>query len=115
MTEEQKDDTLILIERNTENLAGHPDGQVMQAIANVWPLLDYLSTTEPNAGVYQMRVTQKFCGQNSVQFTSQIENFLGHFKDGFKFIDEFKMKSMGMTEPKKMATFIALSGIASAL
>ena len=31
------------------------------------------------------------------------------------FIEEFKMKSVGMTEPKQMATFIALGGIATAL
>ena len=35
-------------------------------------------------------------------------------KDGFKFIEELKMKSIGMTEPKQMATFIALGGIATA-
>ena len=45
----------------------------------------------------------------------KFENFSGQVKDGFKFIEEFKMKSVGMTEPKQMATFIALGGIATAL
>ena len=45
----------------------------------------------------------------------KFENFSGQVKDGFKFIEKFKMKSVGMTEPKKMATFIALGGIATAL
>ena len=35
----------------------------------------------------------------------------GHVKDIFKFIIEFKMKSMGLSDPKRVATFIALGGI----
>ena len=42
MSEEQKDDALIFLECNTEELAGLPDGWGMQAIANVRTLLDYL-------------------------------------------------------------------------
>ena len=44
----------------------------------------------------------------------KFENFSGLVKDGFKFIEEFKMKSVGMGEAKKMATFMALGGIATA-
>ena len=42
MTEEQKDDALVFLECNTKELAGLPDGQGMQAAANVSTLLGYL-------------------------------------------------------------------------
>ena len=45
----------------------------------------------------------------------EFEDFLGKVKDGFKFIEEFKMKSVGMMEPKRMVTFVALGGIATVL
>ena len=45
----------------------------------------------------------------------KFENFLGQVKDGFKFVEEFKLKSVGMMEPKIMATFVALGGIANVL
>ena len=44
MNEEQKDDALVFLECNTEELAGLPDGRGMQAVANVRTLLDYLPT-----------------------------------------------------------------------
>ena len=44
MSEEQKDDALVFLNCNTEELAGLPDGQGMQAVANVCTLLDYLTT-----------------------------------------------------------------------
>ena len=44
----------------------------------------------------------------------KFEIISGLVKDGFKFIEEFKMKSVGMGEAKKMATFMALGGIATA-
>ena len=50
MSEEQKDDALIFLKCNTEDLAGLPDGQGMQAVANVHTLLDYLPIIEPNIG-----------------------------------------------------------------
>ena len=40
---------------------------------------------------------------------------MGQVKDGFKFIEEFKIKSMRITEPKQMATFLALGVIATTL
>ena len=42
MTEEQKDDSLVFLDCDTEELAGLPDGQGMQAVTNVCTLLDYL-------------------------------------------------------------------------
>ena len=44
MNEEQKDNALIFLECNTEELAGLPDGRGIQAVANVRTLLDYLPT-----------------------------------------------------------------------
>lgn len=35
MSEEQKTDTLVILECNTKELAGLPDGQGVQAVANV--------------------------------------------------------------------------------
>ena len=50
MSEEQKDDALVFLKCNTEELAGLPDGQCMQAVANVLTLLDYLPAIEPYTG-----------------------------------------------------------------
>ena len=44
MSEEQRDDTLVFLECNTDELANLLDGQGMQAVANVRTLLDYLPT-----------------------------------------------------------------------
>ena len=44
MTDEQRDDALVFLEYNTEELAGKPDGCGIQAVANVHNLLDYLPT-----------------------------------------------------------------------
>ena len=54
MSEEQKDDALVFLKCNTEELAGLPDGQGMQAVANVRTMLDYLPKIEPKAGVIQL-------------------------------------------------------------
>ena len=54
MTDEQRDNALVFLECNTEELAGLPDGRGIQAVANVHNLLDYLPTIEPNAGVIQL-------------------------------------------------------------
>ena len=40
MTDEQRDDALVFLECNTEELAGLPDGCGIQAVANVCNLLD---------------------------------------------------------------------------
>ena len=50
MNEEQKDNAMIFLECNTEELAGLPDGWGIQAVANVCDLLDYLPTIEPKQG-----------------------------------------------------------------
>ena len=42
MSEEQKDDALVFLKCSTEELAGLPNGQGMQAVANFRTLLDYL-------------------------------------------------------------------------
>ena len=44
MSDEQRDNALVFLEYNTEELAGLPDGYGIQAIANVCNLLDYLPT-----------------------------------------------------------------------
>ena len=44
MSEEQKDDVLVFLECNTEELAGLPNGRGIQAVANCKSLLDYLPT-----------------------------------------------------------------------
>ena len=43
MTEEQRNDALVFLECNTEELAVLPDGCEIQAVANVCNLLDYLT------------------------------------------------------------------------
>ena len=59
MSEEQKDDALVFLECNTEELAGLPDGQGIQAVAHVRTLLDYLPTFEPNTGGNPVMVASK--------------------------------------------------------
>ena len=44
MSDEQRDNDLVFLECNTEELAGLPDGHGIQAIENVRNLLDYLPT-----------------------------------------------------------------------
>ena len=44
MSEEQKDDVLVFLECNKEELAGLPNGRGIQAVANCKSLLDYLPT-----------------------------------------------------------------------
>ena len=87
----------------------------MQSNANVRTLWDYLPAIEPNMGGNPVRVASKFADRVALNLLPKFENFSGQVKDGFKFIEEFKLKSVGMTEPKQMATFIALGGIATAL
>ena len=53
MMDEQRDNTLVLLECNTEELAVLPDGHGIQEIANVRNLLDYLPTIEPISGGIQ--------------------------------------------------------------
>ena len=61
LTNEQRDDTVFFLIHETEELAGFPDSQGIQAIANVCTFLDYLPTTEPNTGGGPCdRVTHKF-------------------------------------------------------
>ena len=50
MTEEQKDDALVFLECNTQELAGLPNGQGMQASANVRTFLDYFTTGTKRRG-----------------------------------------------------------------
>ena len=59
MSEEQKDDALVFLKCNTEELSGLPYGCGMQAVANVHILLDYLPIIEPNAGGNPVRVAHK--------------------------------------------------------
>ena len=114
MSEEQKDNVLVFLECNTEELAGLPNGRGIQANANCRSLLDYLPTLRPNAGANSARIGHRSAYKVASSLLPKFENFLGKVKDGFKFIEKFKMKSVGMTEPKHMATSIALSGIATA-
>ena len=44
LTNEQRDDAVCFLMNDTEELAGLPDGQGIQAVANVYTLMDYLPT-----------------------------------------------------------------------
>ena len=92
-----------------------PNGCGVQTVANTCTLLDYLLTLEPSAGANSARIGHGLADKVVSSLLPKFENFLGKVKDGFKFKEEFKMKSVGMTEPKRMATFVALGGIATAL
>ena len=80
MSEEQKDNALIFLECNTEELAGLPDGQGMQAVANVFTLLEYLPTIEPNTGGNPFRVAHKSADGVASSLLPKFEIFLGQVK-----------------------------------
>ena len=115
MTEEQKDNVLVFLESNTEELARLPNGRSVQDVANTHTLLDYLPTLEPNVGANSARIGHGSADKVAIRLLPKFENFLGKVKDGFKFIENFKMKSVGMTEPKRVATYVALDDIATVL
>ena len=50
LTNEKQNNSICFLMHETEEFAGLPDGQGIQAVANVCYLLDYLLTIEPNAG-----------------------------------------------------------------
>ena len=83
-----------------EELAGLPDGCGIQAVANIRNLLDYLLIIEPNVGGNPVRVASKSADGVASTLLPKFKNFSGQVKNGFKFVEEFKMKSVGMTEPK---------------
>ena len=80
MSEEQKDDDLVFLECNTEELSGLPNGQGMQAIANVRTLLDYISTIEPNTGGNPVRVAHKSADGVASSLLLKFEKNLGQVK-----------------------------------
>ena len=71
--------------------------------------------TPMRGGGNLVRVASKSTDGVASNLLPKFKNFSGQVKDGFKSIEEFKMKSLGMTELKQMATFIALGVIATAL
>ena len=115
LAEEQKSDALLFLNDNIEALAALLSGQGSLAVELVKGLLDGMPTFEPNAGaVSNTRNTSNPAMEVASSMLPKFEKFSGLVKDGFKFIEEFKMKSVGMGEAKKMATFRALGGIATA-
>ena len=85
-------------------------------MVNVRTLLIYLPIIKPNVGGSSFsRTAHKSEGKVASNMLPKFEKISGQVKDGFKLIEEIKMKSVGMTEPKQMATFIAHTGIATAL
>ena len=75
MTEEQKDDTLVFLKCNTEELAGLPNGQGMQAVANVCTLLDCLPTIEPDTGSIQLGAAHKSADREASSLLLKFDNF----------------------------------------
>ena len=82
MNEEQKDNALIFLECNTEELAGLPDGRGIQAVANVRTLLDYLPTFEPNAGGNPVRVASESADGVASSLLPKFKKFSGQVEDG---------------------------------
>ena len=74
-----------------------------------------MPTFEPNVrAVSNTRNTSNPAMEVASSMLPKFEKFTGLVKYGFKFIKEFKMKSVGMGEAKEMATFRAFGGIATA-
>ena len=66
-----RDDALVFLKCNTEELAELPDGLGIQAVANVRNLLDYLPKIEPNAGGNPVRVIPKSADRVASNFFAQ--------------------------------------------
>ena len=77
-------------------------------MVNLCTLMECLPIIEPNTGANPIRVAHKFVDRVSPSLLPKIELFLGQVKAGFRFIEEFIMKSVGMTELKRMAASIAI-------
>ena len=87
------------LNNNIEALAALPSGWGSLAVKLVKGLLDSMPTFEPNAGaVSNTRNTSNPAMEVASSMLPKFENFSGLVKDGFKFIEEFKMKSVGMGE-----------------
>ena len=81
MTDEQRDNALVFLECNTEELAGLPDGCGIQAVVNVRNLLDYLPTVSfarrhPVGVLYNGELGVEVCGNLP---ESLLESFIQEF------------------------------------
>ena len=114
MTDEQRDNTLVFLKFNTEELARPPDERGIQAVADV-RFAGLPSNKWAQRGGNPVRVIPKSAERVASNLSPKFENYSGQVKDGFKSIEDFRMKPMGINEPKKLATFIAIGGIATAL
>ena len=90
MSEEQKDNVLVFLECNTEELAGLPNGRGIQAVANCCSLVDYLPTLELNVGANSARIGHGSADKVVSSLLPKFENFLSKVKDGFKFIKDLR-------------------------
>ena len=105
----------MFLNNNIEVLGALSSGQSSLVIELVKRLLEGMTTFEPNTGaVFNTSKTSNPAMKVASSMLPKFEKNSGLVKDGFKFIKEFKMKSVGMGEAKKMATFMALGGIATA-
>ena len=108
LTNEQRNNAIFFLEYSTKELAGLPDVQGIQAMINVRTLLDYLPKIEPNAGGSLFsRTAHGSEGKIASNLLPKFKKILA-WSRMFKYIEEFKIKTAGMTEPKQMAIFIAL-------
>ena len=116
LAEEQKVDALVLMNSNMEELDALPLGLGSLAVELVEELLNQTPILEPNVGVaFNSRNTSNPAmeRESSMLPESSIKLTLSQIK--LKFIEEFKIKSVGYVKVKQMATFIALISIAVAL
>lgn len=91
MAEEQKADTLLVLNNNIETLAAHLLGWGSLAVKLLKGLLEGMPKFKPNIGaVSNYRNTSG--PAMKAAFSMLPKFFSGLVKDGFKFIEEFKMK-----------------------
>ena len=90
MSDEQRDNDLVFLECNTEELAGLPDGRGIQAVANVCNLLDYLPTVEPYAGGNPVRAAFESADGVASTLLPKFENFSGQVKEALNLLESLK-------------------------
>lgn len=114
MEEVLKNNCIMFLEGQAVQLAGLPIGEAQLAMDRVAELISDISTLEPNAGANQsssLQIETSSHGDVDVSLVPKLSNFSGRVEDGFRFLEDFKIKTHNMREVSRIATFKALCGV----
>ena len=94
------------------NFDGLDLSQLNNAIFQWNTLLNMMSTIEPNMGQIPIpsQSSSGIGGRSESNLMPKMEYFLGNHKDGFGFIETFKVQTASMEEDQRICCFGALCG-----